>query len=57
MIRTSFPYPELTLDYGYGYCHKSERFIAEKLGHRTERVSVIGGRREGEQIALMVFEG
>ncbi|AFY38266.1 transposase [[Leptolyngbya] sp. PCC 7376] len=46
-----------TLDYGYGYCHKSERFIAEKLGHRTERVSVIGGWREGEQIAPMVFEG
>lgn len=48
---------EDTLNYAYGYCHKSKRFMAEKLGHRTERVSVIAGWREGECIAPMVFEG
>jgi transposase len=48
---------ENTLDYAYGYCHKSERFMAEKLGHRTERVSLIGAWREGEFLAPMLFEG
>jgi len=48
---------EDTLNYAYGYCHKSERFMAEKLGHRTQRVSVIAGWREGECLAPMVFEG
>lgn len=46
-----------TLDYPYGYCHRSERFYAEKLGHRTERLSVIGAWREGEVIAPMILEG
>lgn len=31
--------------------------MAEKLGHRTQRVSVIAGWREGECLAPMVFEG
>lgn len=31
--------------------------MAEKLGHRTQRVSVIVGWREGECLAPMVFEG
>ena len=46
-----------TLDYPYGYCHRSERFYAEKRGHRTERLSVIGGWRAGEVIAPMILEG
>lgn len=25
-----------TLDYPYGYCHRSERFYADKPGHRSE---------------------
>ena len=32
-----------TIDYPYGYCHKSERFEALKLGHCSSRVSVISG--------------
>ena len=31
--------------------------MAEKLGHRTERVSLIAAWREGECLAPMVFEG
>ncbi|WP_368667544.1 IS630 family transposase [Synechocystis sp. LEGE 06083] len=46
-----------TLDYPYGYCPKSERFKATKLGHRTERVSVISGWWNGMTIAPMIFEG
>ncbi len=41
----------------YGYCHKSERFEALKLGHCSERVSVISGWWRGSTIAPMVFEG
>ena len=46
-----------TIDYGYGYCHKSKRFKALKLGHRTERVSVISAWWCGSILAPMVFEG
>lgn len=46
-----------SLDYPYGYCHRSERFYAERLGHRTERLSVIGAWREGEVLAPTVLEG
>jgi transposase len=46
-----------TIDYPYGYCHKSERFHATKLGHRTERLSMISGWRDGEIIAPMLFKG
>ena len=46
-----------TIDYPYGYCHKSERFEALKLGHCSERVSVISGWWRGSTIAPMVFEG
>lgn len=46
-----------TIDYPYGYCHKSERFDALKLGHCSERVSVISGWWRGSTIAPMVFEG
>ncbi len=46
-----------TLDYPYGYCHKSERFKATKLGHQTERVSIISCWWNGMTIAPMIFEG
>ncbi len=45
------------IDYPYGYCHHSERFHASKLGHRTQRVSMISGWCCGEIVAPMVFEG
>lgn len=46
-----------TIDYPYGYCHKSERFHATKLGHRTERLSMISGWRDGEIVEPMLFKG
>ncbi len=46
-----------TLDYPYGYCHRSERFAAEVLGHRTECVSLISGWQQGQTLAPMVFDG
>ncbi|WP_249214025.1 MULTISPECIES: IS630 family transposase [unclassified Synechocystis] len=46
-----------TLDYPYGYCHKSERLKASKLGHRTKRVSIISCWWNGTTIAPMIFEG
>ncbi len=32
-----------THDYPYGYCHCSQRFYALKLGHRTQRISMVSG--------------
>lgn len=46
-----------TLDYPYGYCHRSQRFPGEKRGHRTERLSLICGWNDGQSIAPMSFEG
>jgi transposase len=46
-----------TLDYPYGYCHHSERFPGERLGHRTERISLISGWHEGQFLVPMTFEG
>lgn len=46
-----------TTDYPYGYCHRSKRFYALKLGHRTQRISMIAGWCEGEILAPMTFEG
>ena len=46
-----------TLDYPYGYCHRSQRFLGEKRGHRTERVSLICAWNDGQNVAPMSFEG
>ena len=46
-----------THDYPYGYCHHSERFYALKLGHRTERVSMVAGWCNREVVAPMTFKG
>jgi transposase len=46
-----------TLNYMYGYAHKSKRYPAERLGHKTKRISLISGWREGEIIAPLMFEG
>jgi hypothetical protein len=32
-----------THDYPYGYGPRGERFYALKLGHRTERISMVAG--------------
>ena len=47
-----------TLHYPYGYCHRSERFYGDIVGHRSERLSVVGAwRKGGEVIAPMVYQG
>ena len=46
-----------TLDYPYGYCHRSQRFLGEKRGHRTERVSLICAWNDGQSVAPISFEG
>ncbi len=47
-----------TIDYTYGYCQQGERFEASKLGHKTERISMISGWCcQSGIVAPMVFEG
>lgn len=46
-----------THDYAYGYCHHSERFHALKLGHRTERISMVAGWSDRQIVAPMTFKG
>ena len=46
-----------TLDYVYGWCHKSQRFEADKLGHRTCRISMIAAWCNGQLLAPMTFKG
>jgi hypothetical protein len=46
-----------TEDYPYGYCPRSERFHALKLGHRTRRSSRVAGWRDRSVVAPMTFEG
>ncbi len=46
-----------TEDYAYGWCDQSQRFEALKLGHRTERISMIAGWCTSKIIAPMTFKG
>ena len=46
-----------THDYPYGYCHRSERFYDLKLGHRTERISMVSGWSDRKIVAPMTFKG
>ena len=46
-----------TEDYPYGYCRRSERFQALKLGHRTERVSMVAAWCNRQVLAPMTFKG
>jgi hypothetical protein len=46
-----------TEDYAYGWCHHTQRFEADKLGHRTSRISMIAAWCERQVIAPMTFEG
>lgn len=46
-----------THDFPYGYCQRSERFHALKLGHRTERISMISGWCCRDIVAPMTFKG
>ena len=46
-----------SLDYAYGWCHQSQRFEADKLGHRTCRISMIAAWCKGHLLAPMTFKG
>ncbi len=48
---------EDTLDYAYGWSLKGWRCWAEKLGHRTQRVSMMAAWCQGQVLAPMTFEG
>ena len=48
---------ENTLDYAYGWSPKGTRCFAEKLGHVTQRVSMIAAWCVGEVFAPMTFTG
>ena len=51
-----------TLSYAYGWSPKGERCVGERLGHRTQRVSMAaawcqGKNGQGEVLAPLTFEG
>ena len=48
---------EDTLDYAYGWSLKGTRCWGEKLGHRTQRVSMAAAWCAGEVLAALTFEG
>jgi transposase len=48
---------EDTEDYAYGWCHHSQRFEADKLGHRTSRISMIAGWCNRHILAPLTFTG
>lgn len=46
-----------TEDYAYGWCAQSERFEALKLGHRTQRISMIAAWCNCQVMAPLTFTG
>ena len=46
-----------TLSYAYGGSAKGERCAGERLGHRTQRVSMAAAWCQGEVLAPLTFEG
>jgi transposase len=48
---------EDTLDYAYGWSLKGTRCWGEKLGHRTQRVSMAAAWCAGEVVAPLTFQG
>lgn len=46
-----------TLNYAYGWSRKGTRCLAERLGHRTQRVSMAAAWCGGEVLAPLTFEG
>ena len=46
-----------TIDYEYGYAHKSERYHADKRGNKGKRLSFVSGWWKGSTIAPLIFEG
>ncbi len=48
---------EDTLDYAYGWSPRGTRCWGERLGHRTQRVSVAAAWCQGMVLAPLTFEG
>ena len=48
---------EDTLSYAYGWSRKGTRCWAERLGHRTQRVSMAAAWCSGQVLAPLTFEG
>jgi transposase len=48
---------EDTLSYAYGWSRKGTRCYAERLGHRTSRISMAAAWCEGEILSPLTFEG
>ena len=46
-----------TESYAYGWCEKSQRYYDLKLGHKTERISIIAALSCGQILAPMTFVG
>ena len=46
-----------TLSYAYGWSEKGTRGFAQRLGHRTQRVSMAAAWCQGEVLAPLTFEG
>ena len=46
-----------TEDSAYGYCPRSERLHALKLGHRTARISMVAAWCDHQVLAPMTFQG
>jgi len=46
-----------TLSYAYGWSKKGTRCLGERLGHRTQRVSVAAAWCQGEIVSPLTFEG
>lgn len=48
---------EDTLSYAWGWSRKGERCPGERLGHRTQRISMAAAWCGGEVLAPLTFEG
>ena len=48
---------EDTLDYVWGWSLKGTRCMAQKRGHRTQRISMIAAWCQGQVLAPFTFEG
>jgi len=48
---------EDTLSYAYGWSEKGCRCMSERLGHRTQRISIAAAWCEGKVLSPLMFEG
>ena len=46
-----------TLNYAYGWSARGQRCAGERLGHRTQRVSMVAAWCAGQVLAPVTFEG